>query len=144
MGHIEKTAILSAPADKLMGVITDPSTWADWFTIHERWMVEPPATLTNGTALTAKIFMLGMANKIEWVVQEVTAATLVLSGTGMAGVKATFAFELTPAGDNTEVHVSGEFEGSLIKGALGKAVEKDGTKQLQSSLDKLAALAAGA
>lgn len=144
MGHIEKTATLSAPADKLMDVITDPSTWGDWFTIHERWMVEPPATLTSGAALTAKIFMLGMANKIEWVVQEVTSAELILSGTGMAGVKATFTFALTPAGDNTEVHVSGEFEGSLIKGALGKAVEKNGTEQLQSSLDKLAALAAGA
>ncbi|MFD4406862.1 SRPBCC family protein [Nocardia sp. NPDC058499] len=144
MGHIEKTATLSAPAEKLMAVITDPTTWGDWFTIHERWMVEPPATLTAGAALTAKIFMLGMANKMEWVVGEAEPAKLVLSGTGMAGVKATFSFDLTPAGDRTEVRVSGDFEGSLIKGALGKAVEKDGTKQLQASLDKLAALAAGA
>ncbi|WP_280414028.1 type II toxin-antitoxin system Rv0910 family toxin [Nocardia carnea] len=144
MGHIEKTATLSAPAEKLMAVITDPTTWGDWFTIHERWMVEPPATLTAGAALTAKIFMLGMANKMEWVVGEVAPTKLVLTGTGMAGVQATFSFELTPVGDRTEVQVSGDFEGSLIKGALGKAVEKDGTKQLQASLDKLAALAAGA
>lgn len=144
MGHIEKTATLSAPAEKLMAVITDPTTWGDWFTIHERWMVEPPATLTAGAALTAKIFMLGMANKMEWVVGVVEPTKLVLTGTGMAGVQATFSFELTPAGDRTEVQVSGDFEGSLIKGALGKAVEKDGTKQLQASLDKLAALAAGA
>ncbi|MFC9962783.1 MULTISPECIES: type II toxin-antitoxin system Rv0910 family toxin [Nocardia] len=144
MGHIEKTATLNAPAEKLMGVITDPSTWGDWFTIHERWMVEPPATLTEGATLTAKIFMLGMANKMEWVVGEVAPTKLVMTGTGMAGVKATFSFDLTPDGDKTEVQVAGEFEGSLIKGALGKAVEKDGTKQLQTSLDKLAALAAGA
>ncbi|MEV0432616.1 SRPBCC family protein [Nocardia sp. NPDC050413] len=144
MGHIEKTATLNAPAEKLMGVITDPSTWGDWFTIHERWMVEPPATLTEGATLTAKIFMLGMANKMEWVVGEVAPTRLVMTGTGMAGVKATFSFDLTPDGDQTEVQVAGEFEGSLIKGALGKAVEKDGTKQLQTSLDKLAALAAGA
>ncbi|MEU3011615.1 type II toxin-antitoxin system Rv0910 family toxin [Nocardia asteroides] len=141
MGHIEKSATLAAPADKLMAVIIDPSTWGDWFTIHERWMVEPPATLTTGANLTAKIFMLGMANKMEWVVQEVVPTRLVMSGTGMAGVKATFTFTLTPAGESTEVEVSGEFEGALIKGALGKAVEKDGTKQLQASLDKLAALA---
>ncbi|GAA1028479.1 MULTISPECIES: type II toxin-antitoxin system Rv0910 family toxin [Amycolatopsis] len=141
MGHIEKSATLAAPAEKLMGVITDPATWGDWFTIHERWMVEPPAALTAGAALTAKIFMLGMANKIEWVVQEVSDTRVVLSGTGMAGVKATFSFGLTPAGDSTDVQVSGEFEGALIKGALGKAVEKDGAKQLQASLDKLAALA---
>ena len=144
MGHIEKSATLSAPAEKLMGVITDPSTWGDWFTIHERWMVEPPAIMTEGVALTAKIFMLGMANKMEWVVGEVSPTKLVLTGTGMAGVTAAFSFELTPVGDQTEVQVSGEFQGSLIKGALGKAVEKDGTKQLQASLDKLATLAAGA
>ncbi|MFE3171222.1 SRPBCC family protein [Amycolatopsis sp. NPDC059090] len=141
MGHIEKSATLAAPAEKLMGVITDPATWGDWFTIHERWMVEPPAALTAGAALTAKIFMLGMANKIEWVVQEVSDTRVVLSGTGMAGVKATFSFGLTPNGGSTDVQVSGEFEGALIKGALGKAVEKDGAKQLQASLDKLAALA---
>ncbi|GGK64608.1 type II toxin-antitoxin system Rv0910 family toxin [Nocardia camponoti] len=144
MGHIEKTATLAAPAEKLIAVITDPATWGEWFTIHERWMVEPPVKLAPGAALTAKIFMLGMANKMEWVVKEVTDTKLSLAGTGMAGVKADFTFALTPVGDETEVQVSGDFEGALIKGALGKAVEKDGSKQLQASLDKLAALAAGA
>ena len=35
----------------------------------------------------------------------------------------------------------GDFEGALIKGALGKAVEKDGAKQLNKTLDQLDALA---
>ncbi|WP_111509903.1 SRPBCC family protein [Mycobacterium kyogaense] len=144
MGHIEQTATLPASSATLIEVISDPNTWGEWFTIHERWMVEPPAKLTAGANLTAKIFMLGMANKIEWVVEEVTNNKLVLSGTGMAGVKADFSFELTPSGDSTDVRVAGDFEGALIKGALGKAVEKDGTKQIQESLDKLAALATGA
>ena len=37
--------------------------------------------------------------------------------------------------------VFGDFEGALIKGALGKAVEKDGVKQLDKTLDQLDALA---
>lgn len=142
MGHIEKTETLAARPQEIWKVISDPSTWSDWFTIHERWMVEPPATLTSGTNLTAKIFMLGMANKIEWVVDTADeGSSLVLSGTGMAGVKAKFSFQLTPEGDGTQVNVAGDFEGSIIKGALGKAVEKDASKQVQASLDKLEALA---
>ncbi|MFM9379385.1 SRPBCC family protein [Gordonia sp. VNK21] len=142
MGHIEKTETLAVTPQAIWKIISDPSTWSDWFTIHERWMVEPPATLTSGTNLTAKIFMLGMANKIEWVVDAVDEdSSLVLNGSGMAGVKAKFSFTLTPDGDGTRVDVAGDFEGSLIKGALGKAVEKDASKQVQDSLDKLEALA---
>lgn len=143
-GHIEQTETLAAPSEKLIAVISDPATWGDWFTIHERWMEEPPTTLTRGAKLVAKIFMLGMANKIDWVVEEIADDRLVLSGAGMAGVKVAFSFVLTPNGEGADVAVAGDFEGALIKGALGKAVEKDGAKQIQASLNKLAELAAGA
>lgn len=86
MGHIEasKGAIPqhlthSGPS------VSDPQTWDKWFTIHEKWMQEPPAILTTGATLVAKIVMLGMANKMEWVVGEVDAPrSLALAGTGMA------------------------------------------------------------
>jgi len=145
MGHIEKTETLCANPESIWKVISDLQTWTTWFTIHERWMEEPPTTLAVGTNLTAKIFMLGMANKIEWVVEDVQEPTrLVLAGTGMAGVKARFAFELTPVDGGTEVNIAADFEGQLIKGALGKAVEKDATKQVQESVQKLEALAGAA
>ena len=39
-----------------------------------------------------------MANKIEWTIEQVDAPhSLVLSGTGMAGVKAQFTFTIDPA-----------------------------------------------
>jgi hypothetical protein len=114
----------------------------EWFTVHERWLEEPPATLTQGAKLTAKIVMLGMANKIEWAIQEVDAPNrLVMSGTGMAGVKAQFAFTIESAGGGSKFTVTGDFEGALIKGALGKAIEKDGVKQLGKTLEQLDALA---
>ncbi|NKY86505.1 type II toxin-antitoxin system Rv0910 family toxin [Nocardia veterana] len=142
MGHIEATKNLNATPDALWAVVSDPQTWDKWFTIHERWMEEPPATLTAGSKLVAKIMMLGMANKIEWVVEEVNSPNnLVLSGTGMAGVKVRFAFDIQPEGAGSKFSVSGDFEGALIKGALGKAVEKDGAKQLDKTLEQLDALA---
>ena len=142
MGHIETTEKLTASPDKVWAVVSDPQTWNEWFTIHEKWMEEPPATITAGSTLTAKIMMLGMANKIEWTVDEVDAPTkLVLSGTGMANVKVQFAFEVSPADSGTELKISGDFSGTLIKGALAKAVEKDATAQIDKSLTKLDELA---
>jgi hypothetical protein len=83
-----------------------------------------------------------MANKIDWTVDSVTAPTrLVMSGTGMAGVKATFEFTVEPADAGSRFTVAGDFEGAMVKGALAKAVEKDGAKQLDRSLDALDALA---
>ena len=142
MGHIEATRNLAASPDALWAMVSDPQTWDKWFTVHDRWLQEPPATLTEGTKLTAKIVMLNMANKIEWTIESVDAPTkLVLGGTGMAGVKAQFAFTIEPDGSGSTLTVTGDFEGALIKGALGKAVEKDGVRQLDKTLEQLDALA---
>jgi len=142
MGHIEASRELSADPEALWGTITDLANWDKWFTVHEKWLEGPPDTVTEGAKLTAKIVMLGMANKIEWTIDQVDAPrTLVLSGTGMAGVKAKFTFNIEPADKGSKFTVFGDFEGAMIKGALGKAVEKDGVKQLATTLDKLDALA---
>jgi carbon monoxide dehydrogenase subunit G len=142
MGHIEATRELSAAPEALWATVANPNTWGEWFTVHDKWMEEPPATLAAGAKLSAKIVMLGMANKIDWTIESVEAPTsLVLTGTGMAGVKATFEFTITPEGAGSKFTVTGDFEGALVKGALAKAVEKDGVKQLDKSLDQLDALA---
>ena len=142
MGHIEATRELSASPEALWETVSDLANWDKWFTVHEKWLEEPPAALTEGAKLTAKIVMLGMANKIEWTLESIDAPrSLVLSGTGMAGVKAQFTFTIDPADSGSKFTVLGDFEGALIKGALGKAVEKDGVRQLDKTLDQLDALA---
>jgi uncharacterized protein YndB with AHSA1/START domain len=145
MGHIEATRNLSAAPDALWATVANPNTWGEWFTVHDKWMDEPPAVLAEGAKLSAKIVMLGMANKIDWTIGTVEAPRrLVLTGTGMAGVKATFEFTIEPEGSGSKFTVAGDFEGALVKGALAKAVEKDGAKQLDKSLDALDALASAA
>ncbi|UGT53609.1 SRPBCC family protein [Nocardia asteroides] len=142
MGHIEATKSVTASPEALWAVVSDPQTWDKWFTIHERFMEEPPTVLTEGAGLVAKIVMLGMANKMEWTVKAVEVPNrLTLTGAGMAGVRTEFTFDIQPDGTGSTIVVSGDFEGALIKGALGKAVEKDGRTQLDKSLDQLDALA---
>ena len=142
MGHIEVSTELSASPDALFATISDTSTWDKWFTVHSRFMEEPPAKLEVGSKLVEKVVMLGMANKLESVITELDAPhVLKIKGTGMAGVVCEFTFSLEAIQTGTKLTVAGDFDGALIKGALGKAVEKDGTKQLTTSLEQLAALA---
>lgn len=142
MGHIEATRDLTATPGELWAIVADPQTWDKWFTVHDRWLEEPPATLTEGARMTAKIVMLNMANKIEWTVKAVDAPrSLALGGTGMAGVKADFVFTIDPVEGGSRFTVTGDFEGALVKGALAKAVEKDGLRQLDATLTQLDELA---
>lgn len=143
MGHVESTKVLTATPDAVWKVVSDPQTWEKWFTVHAGWLQEAPATLTVGTKLVEKIVMLGMANKLEWEITELEEGKkLTMAGTGMAGVKVSFSFIAEPAEAGTTFSVIGDFEGALIKGALGKAVEKDFGKQLDKSVAQLDALAA--
>lgn len=138
MGHIESSKDLTASPQEVWDVITDASKRGEWLTIHSGWLADPPAELTVGSVLVEKVVMLGMANKIEQTVTVCDAPKrLELSGTGMAGVKVTFAFEIAPNGSGSTVNIAGDFSGSLIVGALGKAVEKDGVANLENSLSNL-------
>lgn len=142
MGHIEATRYIDASPEQVFAVITDADKRGDWLTIHAGWLAEPPATLAVGTTLVEKVVMLGMANKIEWTIDEIDAPKKVVnSGTGMAGVKVRFEFTVAPEGSGSQVSIAGDFQGALIVGALGKAVEKDGMKNLDDSLTKLEELA---
>ncbi|MEV5003769.1 type II toxin-antitoxin system Rv0910 family toxin [Nocardioides sp. LML1-1-1.1] len=143
MGQINTTKTLPAAPEKVWAKIADVTSWEQWLTIHAGWLEAPPAEITVGARLIEKVVMLGMANKLEWTVDTIVPETqLTISGTGMAGVKALFEFNVAPSGDGeTEVVINANFSGSLVVGALAKAVEKDALKNLDDSLDKLAALA---
>lgn len=140
MGQIEATKQLTATPEQIWGALSKPATWDQWYTIHGGWIEEPPADLSEGDKLVEKVVMLGMANKLEWQVEKVEAPRYIsMSGKGMAGVKANFTFTIDPSDDGgANVTVTGEFEGALVTGALGKAVEKDGLKNLDTTLEQLA------
>jgi carbon monoxide dehydrogenase subunit G len=143
MGHVETTKNLTATPEAVWTFIADPRTWDQWFTVHTKWLEEPPAALSEGARLVEKIELLGMANKLEWnIVAYENGKSVTMAGTGMAGVRVEFSFLVEPEGSGTQFSVVGDFEGALIKGALGKAVEKGFGNQLDKSVEQLDALAA--
>ena len=121
MGHIEVTRTLSATPEALFAQVSNLNSWDQWFSVHEKWMADVPAQLTEGTQLVAKIVMLGMANKIDWTVKEVSAPSkLVLAGVGMAGVKTEFTFTIEAADGGSQITVAGDFRSKNYSPVRGR------------------------
>jgi carbon monoxide dehydrogenase subunit G len=144
MGKVNATVAIPATPEKVWDVICDPSTYEQWLTIHTKWKGEVPERFSAGAKADEVVTMLGMANTISWMVQEFEEPTkLTISGTGMAGVKTTFTLGVSSDGNGgSRATIDAEFEGQLVVGALGKAVEKDAQGNLDASLAKLTELLA--
>jgi carbon monoxide dehydrogenase subunit G len=124
-------------------VVSDPARFEEWMTLHVKWKGDVPTEFSEGSQVSEVVSMLSMPNTITWTVDEYQPPRKVtLSGTGMAGVKATIKLDVEPAGEGSEFSLSAQFEGQMIVGALGKAIEKEGLKQVEESVDKLKSLLA--
>lgn len=130
-------------------MVSDPSRFEDWLTIHAGWLGEVPSELIAGAKVSEKIVLLGMANKVDWTIEEFCApqqdapdapSLVKMSGTGMAGVTVGIALAVRPDGDMSTASIDAEFSGQMIVGALGKAVEKEARKNLDESMAKLASI----
>jgi hypothetical protein len=141
MGRITASVDLPAAPDKVWAEFSNPNNFEKWLTIHTKWKGDVPTEFARGAKVSEVVTMLGMPNTIEWTVDEFDAPTkLAISGTGMAGVKVGFALSVQASDSGSIATIDAEFTGQMIVGALGKAVEKDGKKNLDASLAKFAEL----
>jgi hypothetical protein len=84
-----------------------------------------------------------MPNTITWTVDEYEPPKAVrLSGTGMAGVQVAITLDVEPREAGSAMTIIAEFEGQMIVGAIGQAVEKAGNQELDESMARLSELVA--
>lgn len=142
MASVSVSAVLPASPEKTWDALSDLSRWEEWITIHQGWKSELPTEVALGAKFTEVVSVMGMANKIEWTVEEVESPKfLTISGTGMAGVKIEFTLKVEPAaGGDTEASFDASFSGSMIVGPIGKAVAKHAEADLRESMDKFVVL----
>ena len=69
-------------------------------------------------------------------------SSLRISGAGLAGAQIAFTLAVAAAGDHSTVSIDAEFTGQMMVGAIGDAVQKNATVELEKSLAKLQELAA--
>lgn len=134
----------AASQDKVWAVISDPTRFEEWLTLHTKWKEAPPAQLSKGATMAEVLTIMGMANTIDFTVDEYDAPnTTKFSGTGMAGAKIAFTLTVEPKGDDASIAtLDAEFISQMMVGAIGGAIERASTKELEASLDKLTALIA--
>ncbi len=96
MSELHSSIDLPYSIDKLWSVLPDLNKYDEWMTIHTGFKGDVPAIedIKVGTKFSEIVTLMGMANTVEWTVQEFTPADEVLSakrgafklgGTGMAG-----------------------------------------------------------
>lgn len=134
---------IAASQDKVWAVISDPARFEEWLTVHTKWKAAPPAELSKGATMSEVLTIMGMANTIDFTVEEYDAPnTTKFSGKGMAGAQISFTLTVEAKGDETSLAtVDAEFISQMMVGAIGGAIERASTKELVASLEKLAALA---
>lgn len=141
MATVNVATELPAPPEKVWAVLADPNRFEDWLTIHQGWRSELPTEVGVGTQLSEIVTVMGMANKIDWTVEEYQEpSSMRISGTGMAGVQVSFTLAVEPSGSGSVAKIDAEFTGQMVVGALGTAVEKNSKAELEKSVAKLAEL----
>jgi carbon monoxide dehydrogenase subunit G len=143
MGKIEKVVEFSASPEQVWGIVSDPSRFGEWLGMHKSWKGEAPTEFTKGAQATAVVSLLNMPNTITWTVAEYEPArTVTLTGTGMAGVKVAITLDVEPNDAGSQMSLAADFEGQMIVGAIGAAIEKAGRQELDESMARLASLVA--
>lgn len=141
MAKVDVTKDIAAPQEKVWALLANPSSYPDWLTLHDEWRGEVPTEVSQGSTFTEMCTVMGMTNKIDWTVTEYAEPTLLkISGTGLAGAKISFTMTVQADGDASKANMDAEFEGQMVVGAIGKAIERSARKEIEDSLDKLAAL----
>lgn len=143
MATVNATTTVPASPEKTFSVLTDPTRFEEWLSIHDGWTTAPPTSVAVGTTFEERVSLMGMVNKIGWTVEELTdGSSLRMTGTGMAGVKADFTLAVAPSPEGSTVSIDAEFTGAMLVGPLAAAVAKDIKQHLDGSLQTFSTLVA--
>jgi carbon monoxide dehydrogenase subunit G len=140
MAEAKVSGELPAPHDEAWKLLSDLSRFDQWMTIHDAWKSEIPE-LATGAKVTEQVTVMGLTNVIEWTIDHYDPPTeLKISGTGMAGAQISFTLSVAGEGSTSTVTIDAEFTGQMMVGAIGDAVQKNATIELEKSLENLKGL----
>jgi carbon monoxide dehydrogenase subunit G len=143
MATSNSTLEIPATQDRVWALLSDPSRYEEWLTVHTTWKDEPPTELALGAQMTEVVSIMGMPNTITWNVEAYESPrSLRISGAGMAGAKVSFTLSVEGNGDASVATIDAEFISQMMVGAIGAAVERTAAKELDRSLANLSALVA--
>jgi carbon monoxide dehydrogenase subunit G len=130
----------SAAPEQIWAVLADLSRYPEWFTMHDRFITEPPAELTVGATFRQGVKIMGMPGEVAWTIDVAEAPNSIeMSGLGPMGITLRASFSIAAGDTGSSVTCDMEFNGGMLSGPLGASVEKEAKKNTEESLAKLGA-----
>ena len=142
MPSVTKSVELGLPQEEAFVLATDPARFEEWLTLHKAWPNGAPASTATGEEFVQKLSIMGMPADVNWKVEQNEAPSrLVLRGSGPMGAQLATTITIEPNGGSSQVSYEAEFSGGGIQGPMGEMVTKKAGEEIESSLEKLKALA---
>jgi len=143
MATASTTTEIAADPAAVWAVMADPTKMADWVSIHQGFVGEPPAAFELGTTFTQRVSIMGMPADVAWTMSEVTAGGgSTMSGNGPMGIGVTNVYALAPSGAGTSVTWTMTFSGGMVM-AVGGQIEAQVSAAQRTSLDALKKIVEG-
>ena len=144
VAKVNTAVVVPASPEDAWAVASDLSRFDEWLTLHDGWRGDVPARIESGTTLTSVVKVMGLRNRIRWVVDSYEPpATLEITGRGMGGVHVALSLSIRPAGaERSKVLVDAEVTGRPVFGPVGMAIGRAVRADLRRSVAALAELVA--
>ncbi|KQX74586.1 crotonase/enoyl-CoA hydratase family protein [Aeromicrobium sp. Root472D3] len=138
------TASSPTSADRLGAALADFDRAPEWFTLHSAWRGDPPGRLAEGDAFAQQLLLMDIPAEVRWTVVSAGATGLVLRGTGPMGIVLGLWATVVADGAGSLVRVDVGADGPPLRGPVGTTVMRSIDAALGVSVDRIAAMDAGA
>lgn len=141
MPKVTATATVPASPARTWAVASDLTRFDEWMTLHDGWRGELPSGIGQGTSLTSVVKVMGLRNRIRWLVESYTPpAAMTITGRGVGGIRVALTLSIRAAGEGSTVTVDAEVTGRPVFGPVGMAIGRAVRADVRRSVEALAAL----
>ena len=142
MATVNATATVPATPERTWAVASDLHRFAEWMTLHDGWRGDLPPVIEKGTTLTSVVSVMGLRNKITWLVESYTPpSALAITGQGIGGIHVALRLTIQPTNKTTStVTITAEVTGRPVFGPIGMAIGRAVRNDIRRSVATLATL----
>ncbi len=138
------TVSSTTSAEQLASTLADFDRAPEWFTLHAAWRGDPPGRLADGAAFAQQLLLMDIPAEVRWTVVSTGPTGLQLRGTGPMGIVLGLWATVVAHGTGSVVRVDVGADGPPLRGPVGTTVMRSIDAALRVSVDRIAAMDAGA
>jgi hypothetical protein len=141
---VNASATVPASPEHTWQTAADISRFDEWMSLHDGWRSDLPVEITEGAELTSVVKVMGLRNRISWVVESwAPPSSLAISGRSIGGVRVTVSLSVRPDGSSgSTITIDAEVTGRPVFGPLGMAIGRAVRADIRKSVAALAELVA--